>query len=151
MSVQIRPNSLEFGLFYLVSHGILLSALCSLLCALGSMLSALCSGVHALGSSLTLPFGIPFSIFTGKPSLQRSVISSRAVTTYGYVSIGILLVLLTLVWLRIVDPSWNVPILIVAFLLILSRVLLRIMANRTESYRESQQEESGSNDSAGAE
>ena len=79
------------------------------------------------------------------------MISSRAVTTYGYVSIGILLVLLTLVWLRIVDPSWNVPILIVAFLMILSRVLLRIISNRNEAHRESQQKKSGRNDSAGAE
>jgi hypothetical protein len=65
--------------------------------------------------------------------MQSSVISPRAVTIYGNVTIAVLLVLLVLVWSRSLDPSLNTPILIIAAALIISRVALRMMARRGTS------------------
>jgi len=59
-------------------------------------------------------------------------INSKTVTWYGYISIGVLFVLLAVVWLNLVDPSMHVAILIVAALLISSRILLRFVARHQE-------------------
>jgi hypothetical protein len=60
------------------------------------------------------------------------VITSRFVRIYGHISVVVLLVLLVLVWFQLVDPSFNLPILIFAFIIIFSRVLLRFIARRNE-------------------
>ena len=64
------------------------------------------------------------------------MLTSRSVHIYGFVTIGVLLVLLCLVWFRLIDPSYDVPILIFAFLVILSRIILRILARRNEARQE---------------
>ena len=60
------------------------------------------------------------------------MISSKTVAVYGYVTISILLVLLALVWFHLVDPSFHVPILIFAAVLIVSRIGLRFFVRRED-------------------
>ena len=78
------------------------------------------------------------------------MISSRTVTVYGYVTIGMLLVLLALVWFRLVDPSFHVPILIFAAALIVSRIGLRFFARRGDGVvRRRDDKESSDTDATG--
>jgi hypothetical protein len=61
------------------------------------------------------------------------LISARTVTIFGNTSIGVLLILLVLVWTRSLDPSLNIPILVFAAALILSRIVLRVLARKGDS------------------
>jgi hypothetical protein len=58
------------------------------------------------------------------------MINQRTVALYGWISLGILLVLLVLVWTDLVGPEMRIPVLILAGILVASRVVMRILAAR---------------------
>ena len=60
------------------------------------------------------------------------VITSRAVTIYGFISITVMLVLLILIWLRLVPETYYWPFFTIAALLFIARIVLRLTAARNE-------------------
>ena len=58
------------------------------------------------------------------------MISERTVAIYGWITLGILVILLIIVWTDTVGPELQRPILIVAGVLLLSRIVLRTLSRR---------------------
>ncbi len=58
------------------------------------------------------------------------MISHKAVNTYGYISIGVMLVLLALVWFEVVPKSLYIPLFLVAAALFVGRLVLRVLLVR---------------------
>ena len=56
------------------------------------------------------------------------MINPRTVAIYGWITLGILVVLLVLVWTNMVGEAMRLPILIVAGVLVVSRLVLRLLA-----------------------
>ena len=56
------------------------------------------------------------------------MISPRTVDIYGWISLGILVVLLVLVWTNQISQDMRLPVLIVAGVLIVSRLILRLLS-----------------------
>ena len=56
------------------------------------------------------------------------MISPRTVAIYGWITLGILIVLLILVWTNQVGQEMRLPILIFAGVLVISRLILRLRA-----------------------
>jgi hypothetical protein len=61
------------------------------------------------------------------------MISQRAVAIYGWITLGILVFLLIVVWTDMAGPEMERPILIIAGILFLSRVILRFLSRRRPS------------------
>jgi hypothetical protein len=62
------------------------------------------------------------------------VITSRAVTIYGFISITVMLVLLVLIWFRLVPETYYWPFFTIAALLFIARIVLRVTAARNERH-----------------
>lgn len=60
------------------------------------------------------------------------MITSKAVTLYGFVSITVMLVLLLLIWFRLVPETYYWPFVAIAAFLFFSRIVLRIKAAKNE-------------------
>lgn len=60
------------------------------------------------------------------------MLTRKFINVYGFVSIGIMAVLLVLIWFELVDKSWYIPLFAVAFVIWSSRFLLRAMLVRKE-------------------
>ncbi len=58
------------------------------------------------------------------------MISHKAVNTYGYISIGVMLILLALVWFEVVPKSLYIPLFLVAAALFVGRLVLRVLLVR---------------------
>ena len=60
------------------------------------------------------------------------MITRRFAVLYGWVTLTLLLVLLVLVWSGMIAPEQRLPVLIIAGLLVVSRLTLTLIANRRE-------------------
>ncbi len=60
------------------------------------------------------------------------MLSSRSVNVFGFISIGIMIIMLLLIWRQAVPPSMYVPFFLVAVGLFIIRIVLRIMVSRAE-------------------
>jgi len=60
------------------------------------------------------------------------VITTKAVTIYGFISITVMLILLILIWFRLVPETYYWPFFIIAALLFVTRIVLRFMAGKSE-------------------
>jgi hypothetical protein len=58
------------------------------------------------------------------------LLSHKAVNTYGYISIGVMLIMLALVWFEIVPKSLYIPLFLVAAALFVGRLVLRVLLVR---------------------
>ena len=63
---------------------------------------------------------------------SHPMITSKAVTLYGFFSITVMLVLLLLIWFRLVPETYYWPFVAIAALLFVSRIILRIKAAKNE-------------------
>ncbi|MCZ6775641.1 MAG: hypothetical protein O7D34_04185 [Ignavibacteria bacterium] len=70
------------------------------------------------------------SIFSFNKSLNTPLITHKAVNTYGYISISVMLVLLVLVWFEVVPKSLYIPLFLVAAALFGGRLVLRVLLVR---------------------
>jgi len=61
------------------------------------------------------------------------VISQRFAVMFGWVTVGVLLVLLALVWSGVIDASLRLPVLLLAVLLVISRLVLTMLTRRQSS------------------
>jgi hypothetical protein len=57
---------------------------------------------------------------------------TKIVTIYGFASIGVMLVMLTLMWFKIVPQSYYLPFFFIALALLISRIILRLIMTRQE-------------------
>lgn len=60
------------------------------------------------------------------------MISEKSVTVYGFVSIGIMVVILALVWFKLVPDPLYLPLFFVALAAFLARIILRIVSTRRQ-------------------
>jgi len=63
------------------------------------------------------------------------MLTAKTVEKYGYVSLGIMILLLVLVWLKLVPDYLVLPLFFVAVFLFLGRIILRIVVARREKNR----------------
>lgn len=68
-------------------------------------------------------------------------ITHKAANTYGYIAIGVMVVLLVMVLLKAVPQSWHMPLFGVALALYLVRITLRLVLARQA--RKEQQDQQG--------
>ena len=61
------------------------------------------------------------------------MITQKTVALYGWITLSLLIVLLVLVWTGQVGAEMRLPVLIVAGVLVISRVVLRFLAARGEA------------------
>lgn len=61
------------------------------------------------------------------------MISQKTVNLYGWITLGILVILLVLVWTGHVGPEMRPTVLIIAGVLIISRVILRLFSVRSQA------------------
>jgi len=89
------------------------------------------SGVFYIGSGPPSPAEAGFAK-AGFHNRLHPLITSRAVTIYGFVSITVMLILLVLIWFRLVPETYYWPFFIIAALLFVTRIVLRLMAEKSE-------------------
>jgi len=58
------------------------------------------------------------------------MISQKTVALYGWITLGILVLLLILVWTGSISPEMRLAVLVVAGVLVVSRVILRVLSAR---------------------
>ena len=59
-------------------------------------------------------------------------ISERTVNSFGYIGLTVLVILAILVWLRLVPDYLQLPVFCLALILLLVRLTLRLLAQRTK-------------------
>jgi hypothetical protein len=65
------------------------------------------------------------------------MLTRKGVALFGYISLGIMTLLLIVLWQRLVPPQWNWALFSVALVLFLIRVTLRLILARQERLRKS--------------
>lgn len=58
------------------------------------------------------------------------MLTPRFVNVYGYVFLGIVLIMLVLIWFKVVPQSMYIPLFMVAVVLYLVRITLRLVLER---------------------
>jgi len=68
------------------------------------------------------------------------MITTKMVNVFGFVSIGIMVILLLLIWQQAVPPSLYIPFFLIAVGLFIVRIVLRVLAGRAERRDEEEEE-----------